>query len=174
MVSIIRPWEFSDAAALARAINNPRVQDNLRDGLPFPYTENDAREFISAMLGADKGCVFAFAITLNGECVGSISVTRGGNIHRRTAELGYYVAEPCWGMGLATAAVREICRYVFENSDILRIYAEPFSENAASRRVLEKAGFAHEGTLRSNAVKNGAVRDMEMYALLREQNSAIV
>lgn len=94
MESIIRPWEFSDAAALARAINNPRVQDNLRDGLPFPYTENDAREFISAMLGADKGCVFAFAITLNGECVGSISVTRGGNIHRRTAELGYYVAEP--------------------------------------------------------------------------------
>mgnify|MGYP000128692033 CR=1 FL=1 len=70
---------------------------------------------------------------------------------------------------MMTKAVRQICRYVFNNSDILRIYAEPFAFNAASCRVLEKAGFQYEGTLRSNAVKNGKVIDMKMYSLLKSE-----
>ena len=59
--------------------------------------------------------------------------------------------------------------YVFAKSDIIRIYAEPFAYNIASCRVLEKVGFQYEGTLRSNAVKNGKVIDMEMYSLLKEE-----
>ena len=54
-----------------------------------------------------------------------------------------------------TAAVRQFCEYVFENTDIIRICAEPFSHNIASCRVPEKAGFVCEGTLRCNAEKNG-------------------
>ena len=98
---------------------------------------------------------------------GSIGVFRQENIHRQTAELGYYLAEEYWGNGLMTQAVRQICSFVFEQSDILRIYAEPFAYNIASCRVLEKAGFTCEGTLRQNAVKNGRVLDMKMYALLK-------
>ena len=167
MEDIIRAWRPEDAPQLARAINDPRVLANLRDGLPYPYTEEDAREFISAMLDAEPGSVYAFAITFEGRCVGSISVTRGQNIHRRTGELGYYVAGEYQGRGLCTAAVRAICEHVFANSDILRIYAEPFADNAASCRVLEKAGFTLEGTLRANAVKLGVVRDMRMYAVVK-------
>lgn len=61
----IRNWELSDAKALAAAISNTKVQDNLRDGLPYPYTEKDGVEFISAMLAADKNDTFAFAITIH-------------------------------------------------------------------------------------------------------------
>ena len=68
-----------------------------------------------------------------------------------------------------TDAIKQICEYVFENNDILRIYAEPFAHNIGSCRVLEKAGFQYEGTLRNNAVKNGKVIDMKMYSLLREE-----
>ena len=137
--------------------------------MPYPYTEQDGLDFISAMLSADANETFAFAITTEGKVIGSIGVFRQGNIHRRTAELGYYIAEAYWGKGLMTKAVRQICRYVFNNSDILRIYAEPFAFNAASCRVLEKAGFQYEGTLRSNAVKNGKVIDMKMYSLLKSE-----
>lgn len=105
----IRPWLLSDAEALAEALNDEAVQANLRDGLPYPYTVDDAREFISAMLSAGDS-VYPFAITHEGRCVGSISVTRGVNIHRFTGELGYYVGRTHWGFGLATRAVREICR----------------------------------------------------------------
>ena len=106
MSEIIRPWRMDDADALAAVIGNPKVQEMLRDGLPYPYTAGDAREFISAMLSAGDS-VYPFAITHEGRCVGSIAVTRGVNIHRFTGELGYYVGRTHWGFGLATRAVRE-------------------------------------------------------------------
>ena len=165
----IRKWELSDAKDLAAALSNKKVQDNLRDGLPYPYTEQDGKEFISAMLSADENETFAFAITVDNMVVGSIGIFRQGNIHRQTAELGYYIAEEYWGKGIMTEAVKQICEYVFAKSDIIRIYAEPFAYNIASCRVLEKVGFQYEGTLRSNAVKNGKVIDMEMYSLLKEE-----
>ncbi len=66
-----------------------------------------------------------------------------------------------------TEAVKQICEYVFDRSDIIRIYAAPYAHNIASCRVLEKAGFHYEGTLRNNAIKNGKVVDMKMYSLLK-------
>lgn len=165
----IRKWELSDAKDLATALSNKKVQDNLRDGLPYPYTEQDGIDFISNMLSADENETFAFAIVVDNTAIGSIGVFRQGNIHKRTAELGYYIGEEYWGRGITSEAVEQICEYVFDKSDIIRIYAEPFAYNAASCRVLEKAGFQYEGTLRSNAVKNGKILDMKMYALLKKE-----
>ena len=167
MICRIRKWELSDAIDLAEALSNKKVQDNLRDGLPYPYTEQDGTDYISAMLSADENETFAFAITVDEKVVGSIGIFRQGNIHRQTAELGYYIAEEYWDKGIMTEAVKQICGYVFDKSDIIRIYAEPFAYNAASCRVLEKAGFQYEGTLRHNAVKNGNILDMKMYSLLK-------
>ena len=163
----IRRWELSDARDLATALSNKKIQDNLRDGLPYPYTEQDGKKFISAMLAANENDTFAFAITVNGKVIGSIGAFRQGNIHRQTAELGYYIAEEYWGKGIMTEAVKQLCDYVFSNTDIIRIYAEPFAYNIGSCRVLEKAGFQYEGTLRSNALKNGNVFDMKMYSKLK-------
>ena len=165
----IRKWELSDAADLATALSNKKIQDKLRDGLPYPYTEQDAADYISAMLSAKEADTFAFAVTMENRAIGSIGVFRQANIHRQTGELGYYIAEEYWGNGIMTEAVKQICEYVFKNSDILRIYAEPFADNIASCRVLEKAGFQYEGTLRSNAVKNGNIRDMKMYSRLKTE-----
>lgn len=169
MICEIRKWELSDAKDLASALSNTKVQDNLRDGLPYPYTEQDGADYISAMLSADENETFAFAITADDKVIGSIGVFRQGNIHRWTAEMGYYIAEEYWGKGIMTEIVRQTCKYVFEKSDIIRIYAEPFAHNIASCRVLEKAGFQYEGTLRKNAVKNGKIVDMRMYALLKAE-----
>lgn len=168
MICKIRKWRLSDAKDLAAALSNQKILDNLRDGLPYPYTEQDSADYINAMLAADENDVFAFAVTADGKVIGSISAFRQDNIHRQTAELGYYIAEEYWGKGIMTSAVRQICGYVFAQSDIIRIFAEPFAHNIGSCRVLEKAGFQCEGILRKNAVKNGHVLDMKLYALLRK------
>lgn len=90
----IRKWKIDDAAELAATLNNKNIQDNLRDGLPYPYTEDDAKYYINEMLKADKNSIFAFAITADDKVVGSIGVFRKENIHSLTAEIGYYIAEP--------------------------------------------------------------------------------
>jgi RimJ/RimL family protein N-acetyltransferase len=164
----LREWSVDDASDLVAAINNKKVLDNLRDGIPYPYTEQDAMEFITATINAEKNSQYAFTITYGGKFIGSIGVFRKANVHRFTAELGYFIAERYWGKGITAEAVRQICAYVFENTDIVRIFAEPFAYNAASCRVLEKAGFQFEGTLRSNAVKNGKIIDMKMYSLIKD------
>lgn len=167
MECTIRFWDIKDAGQFAENISNKKILDNLRDGMPFPYTKKDAEEFITSMLNADADKTFAFAICVGEEVVGSIGVFRCDNIHRQTAEMGYYIAEKYWGKGIATSAVKQACAYVFSNTDIIRIFAEPFAYNAGSCRVLEKAGFELEGVLRKNAVKNGKVLDMKMYSLIK-------
>ena len=164
----IRKWNMIDAPNLAELLNNKKIMDNLRDGLPYPYTVKDAEDYITAMLSANPENTYAFAITLDEKVVGSIGVFRCENIHFQTAEMGYYIGEPYWGKGIMTTAVKQTCQYIFEHTDIIRIFAEPFHNNTASCRVLEKAGFQLEGLLRKNAVKNGQVLDMKMYALVKE------
>ncbi len=175
----IRKWRTEDAGDLAAAMNNKKIQDNLRDGIPYPYTIKDAEEFIDTMMKANADETYAFAIVVEHEVddaaedkaedkvIGSIGLFRSTNIHYRTAEMGYYIAEEYWGKGLGTSAVRQACRYVFDNTDIVRIFAEPFATNAGSCRILEKAGFQLEGIMRKNAVKNGEIIDMKMYALTK-------
>ena len=164
----IRSWRMEDAEHLAVALNNKKIHDNLRDGLPFPYMVNDAKEFINSMLNADEKTTYAFAITVDDKAIGSIGVFRKDNIHSQTAEMGYYIAEPYWGRGFGTGAIKQVCQFIFDTTDIIRIFAEPFAHNIASCRILEKSGFICEGILKKNAVKNGKVIDMKMYALVKD------
>ena len=79
----IRKWKLEDKTALAENLNNQKVMDNLRDGLPYPYTENDAEGFIKAMLSADKDKTFAFAITADVLRVAEVGLTDPYSLRRR-------------------------------------------------------------------------------------------
>jgi RimJ/RimL family protein N-acetyltransferase len=162
-----RKWKIEDAEGLKNAINNKKVQDNLRDGIPYPYTIDDAKAFIQSNIEHEGNKQYIWAITDNDKAIGSIGVHRQDNVHFRTAEMGYYISEEYWGKGIMTGVVKDVCKYIFENTDIIRIFADPFAYNTASCRVLEKAGFEFEGTLRKNAVKNGKILDMKMYSIIK-------
>lgn len=60
MNCILRKWRLSDAKDLAAALNNKKILNNLRDGLPFPYTEQDARDYITAILSSEENSTFAY------------------------------------------------------------------------------------------------------------------
>ncbi len=166
MECTLRAWKKTDADDLSKALNNPAILKNLRDGLPYPYTKQDALQYIDSMLSAKENSAYAFAVCIDDKAIGSIGVFRQNNIHKYTGELGYYIAQEYWSKGVGTSAVRQICDYIFKYTDIMRIFAEPFFYNTASCRILEKNGFSYEGTLRSNAVKDKVVLDMKMYSLL--------
>ena len=115
METNIRAWRMEDAPNLAIALNNKNILDNLRDGPPYPYTCEDAKAYIETMLHAAIESQFSWAITVDDRAIGSIGIFRKDNIHSHTAELGYYVAEPYWGRGIGTAAVKQACESVFAN-----------------------------------------------------------
>ncbi len=163
----IREWKIEDAEQLRNSINNKRILENLRDGIPYPYTIENAKEFIKQTLNAPKDSSYSWAILVDNKVIGSIGVFRKDNIHYRTAEIGYYIAEEYWGNGIMTKVIKEVCNYIFNKTDIIRIFAEPFAYNVASCKVLEKAGFEFEGTLRNNAIKNNKILDMKMYSIIK-------
>lgn len=164
---LLRKWEQKDAKALAEAADHPRIAENLRNAFPNPYTLEDAEWFINDCTAqAGKGQIL-YAVEVDGVVAGSISISRGTDVYEKSAELGYWLAEDRWGQGIMTQAVRMICKEAFAVMDIVRIFAEPFAHNAGSRRVLEKAGFTYEGTMRDGIFKNGKIGSYCMYSLLR-------
>ncbi|WP_325200086.1 GNAT family N-acetyltransferase [Oscillibacter sp.] len=165
----LRPWQRTDAESVAAAADNPNIAANLRNAFPSPYTLADAEWFVGDCIAQGEARQLMRAIVIDGRAAGSISVSIKDDVYEKSAELGYWLAEDYWGRGVMTEAVRQICREAFDRFDILRIFAEPFAENLGSRRVLEKAGFLCEGTMRRGVYKNGRVQSYCIYALLREE-----
>lgn len=162
---MIRDWTNGDTVSLVKYANNRKVWLNLRDAFPHPYTEAAATTFLE-MVGRQSPTTF-FAIATQEEAIGGIGVSLHQDVHRLTAEMGYWLGEPHWGRGVMTEAVAKFTEYAFENFQLVRIHAEPYARNASSCRVLEKAGFALEGRLRSSVIKDGEVLDQLLYARIR-------
>ena len=163
----LRPWRAEDAKEIWCYANNRKVAENLRDVFPFPYEQRDATDFIGHCIKSEGKGQICRAICVDEKPVGSISISLGQDVYRRSAELGYWLAEPFWGKGIMSQAVTQICQEAFERFDIVRIYAEPYAYNKGSRRVLEKAGFVLEGILKQSVYKNGQMHDSCIYALLK-------
>src|SRR5436190_12761873 len=146
----IRKFREEDAEAVQRYANNGKIWLNLRDMFPHPYTLENAREFMALVAGQKP--LTTFAIASEAEAIGCIGLRLGEDVHRKTAELGYWLGEPFWGRGITTAAVAAFTDWAFLNFDLERIYSEPFAENTACTRVLVKAGFTREARLRANVL----------------------
>lgn len=164
---ILRPWRWSDVDALVRHANNRRIWLNLRDRFPHPYTQADAQAWL-AMRAGDTGSPYNFAIEFEGEAIGAIGLEFFADVHRMTAEIGYWLGEPMWGRGFATAAVTAMTPYAFATFELRRLQATVYEWNPASARVLEKAGYALEGRLRNYICKDNRIGDALMYARLRD------
>jgi len=157
----VRSWRGSDLDALVRHADNRRISVNLRDRFPHPYTVRDGRAFLKQTLGEHPETTFAIAV--DGQAIGTIGYQLQGDVERVSAEIGYWLAESFWGRGIATDALIALTQYAVATHALTRVYALPFASNAASCRVLEKAGFRLEGRLRRSAIKDGEVIDQLQY-----------
>ena len=162
----LRYWRRGDEESLVRHADNYDIWRNLRDRFPHPYTSADARAWIDHTLDEDPP--LNLAIIVNNEAVGGIGIIPSDDIHRRSAEIGYWLGEEFWGRGIATEAVKAASQWAFESYDLNRLWAGVFAHNAASARVLVKAGFQFEARLRQAVTKEGRTMDELIYALVRE------
>ncbi len=160
---ILRPWQAGDEESLATHANDRAVWLNLRDRFPHPYTRDDAEKWVR--LAASKTPPTDFAVVVDGRAVGGIGLVLHEDIERCAAEIGYWLGRAYWHRGIATAAVRALTGHAFRAHTVSRVYALAFADNAASVRVLEKAGYRFEGRLRRAAIKDGVIRDQVLYAL---------
>ena len=163
----LRPWREEDIDRIPRHANNPGIARFLTDQFPHPYTRQDAKEFLHSV--RQQSPLKVFAIDVAGEAVGSIGVFPQADIHRKNAEMGYWLSEAYWGKGIMTEAIRRMVDYGFRTFDITRIFARPFGTNKASQRVLEKAGFTLEARFEKALFKQDEFIDELVYAIRKKE-----
>lgn len=152
-----------DARALQKHADNTNIAGNLLDRMPSPYSLTDAKEFIAMCSGQDP--VTNFAIEIDGEVAGMISLEFRQDVYRKTPLIGYWLGEPYWGKGIITDAVKLVTAYGFASFDIICIQAAIFSKNKPSKRVLEKAGYQLQGIIKGSVFKNGEILDEHIYTI---------
>ena len=166
-VCILRPWRPRDLDSLVHHANSRNVWLTVRDRFPHPYTRENGRGWLEAVVPEHPPTVLA--IDLGGEAIGGIGVVAGKDVNSHTGEIGYWLGETHWNRGIATAAIRAFVPWVAATFGFRRLFAEIFESNPASAHVLEKCGFVREGVLRLHARKDGKYMDQIVYGLLLDE-----
>ncbi len=161
----VRSFKIDDAPSLAFHANNKKIWLQLRDIFPYPYSEKDAEFFIDLSLKQKPERTFTIAV--EDKAVGAIGLVLQQDIERFSAEIGYWLAEKYWGLGIISEALKAVTKFSMNAFKLNRLYALPFANNAGSARVLENAGYVLEGRLRESAYKNDRFEDQFIYAYLK-------
>lgn len=162
MIATLRAFTEEDIEAVVPLLNDAEVARYLSSKIPFPYTQEDARWWVST--GSKEG--INKAIEVDGNFAGVIGAAPGAFEYERSAEVGYWLGKEYWGCGIATSALGQLTHLVFSTTDIVRLYAPVFAPNVASARVLEKCGYSRESIQKSAIYKHGKLFDAYVYAKL--------
>ncbi|MDR2962499.1 MAG: GNAT family N-acetyltransferase [Bacteroidales bacterium] len=145
---ILREWRESDAESLYKYAQNPNIGPIA--GWQAHTSVENSREIIRAVLSVPE--TYAVVLRETGEVVGSIGLmTEKGIMHsaemgETEGEIGYWIGEPYWGLGLIPEAVRELARHAFEDLHLTALWCGYYEGNEKSKRAQEKAGFRYHHT----------------------------
>jgi ribosomal-protein-alanine N-acetyltransferase len=137
---------------------------------PLSTLEENLQDIVETLERQARGEVATWGIEHCGDrrLIGRCGFVRFRPAHH-CAEVSYALARPYWGRGYMSEALVAVVAYGFMRLDLHRIEAICLADNAASIRVLEKAGFRHEGTAREAYRQHDAYKDLRRYALLRRE-----
>ena len=168
---LMRPLAREDIPQIRRLAAAEEIANNTY--VPHPYPPEAADEFVQKTRDQwrkDEACVFAVVESASGEFAGCMGI-HFQPAHNR-AEIGYWIGVPYWGRGLATAALRLIVQFGFEELGLNRIAAAHLHGNLASGRVMQKADMRYEGRSRGALLHRGEYKDEVRYAILRSDYDA--
>lgn len=163
---LLRPFAFSDVDAVFEQGADAEWGRFLP--LPDPYLRLHAEEFLARQVLLDRALHASWAIAHQGTFVGGINIRF--QHQQRLGEVGYSTIRPAWGNGFATEALVAVVDAAFSMlAELNRVRAMADARNLASQRVLVKAGFTEEGTLRQNHVVRGQPIDEVWFGVLRPE-----
>ena len=171
---ILRTPVAEDIPNIILYANNPAVAMNTLN-IPFPYTEKDAINWLSAgYQGLAKGTEFIFGIEEkdSNTFIGGISLKVDQKFNR--AEVGFWLGEQFWNMGLMTEALKSILEFGFKVLDLHKVDAHHLVNNVGSGRTMEKNGMIREGEMVDHVKKGEQYVGIVLYRLTREEYDALM
>lgn len=151
---ILRNWEDKDINDLVNGLNNINVAKWMA-GVPYPYTESDAKNFIKKAKNQNEKTKISLAIVLkeNNKVIGGTEIT---NINKKdgTAGGGRWLNEEYQRNGYDTEAFSTRIKYCFDMLQLRRIENGYFPNNEKSRKMQEKLGYKYEEEICLNYTQN--------------------
>jgi RimJ/RimL family protein N-acetyltransferase len=164
---LLRKLTINDADDMAIQANNINVAKNLRNAFPNPYTVSDAEYFIENIANSQNNHIFG--IFTDGNYCGNIGIHPGIDVYQKTAEIGYFIGEKFWNLGISTRSLKLITDFGFAELNLIKLWAGVFEFNNASMRVLQKCDYELEAILKKSVFKNDKIWDEYRYARLSDQ-----
>ena len=136
----------------------------------LPMAMDEANKAVAGMIAeCQKPFCFHWVITLEGAVIGRIKAW-DVNPYNGYLQLGYDIGAEYRCHGYMTEAVQAVIRYLMQDAGVHRVFCSVRAGNAASRRVCEKSGMRHEGTLRQHyARQDGGYDDVCIYGILKSE-----
>lgn len=166
---MLRQVDTDDAESVLRYLSDQEVMKYY--GLEPFDSINDALDEISwyqSIFEENTGIRWGITIKNQNEVIGSCGFLNRIPKHYRS-EIGFELSKDYWGQGIASEALKAICKYGFEQLNLQRIEALIEPPNLSSQRLVERLGFIREGLLRNYEFTSGKFDDLYMYSLLRKE-----
>lgn len=167
----LRPSRESDIESIYQACQDPLISHFTT--VPANYTLEHAQSFVRQLdpEGLQSKREIRFIIESNEDALpglaGVISF-HSPNFNNKVAEIGYWITKEYRGKSIGTTAAKVLTNFGFETMGWNRIEAIIDHDNEASKKVITRAGYEHEGLLRQRVIRaDGTVIDMDVYAVLQ-------
>lgn len=158
-------WDENSYKEFFEQSNDKDLYENMSD--TFPKSLIECKEMVKWFSNSEDKKEYVRAIQIDNQIAGCIGAFFDKDIYCKSAELAYWLGTEFCGKGIMTEVIKTFTDDLFVVTDVVRVFARPFKHNYASKRVLEKAGYLHEGTMRKSVYKNGRIFDADLYAIVR-------
>ena len=168
----LRPSRESDIESIYQACQDPLISHFTT--VPANYTLEHAQSFVRQLdpEGLQSKREIRFIIENNQGATPALAGVisfHSPNFNNKVAEIGYWIAKEHRGKSIGTTAVKLLTNFGFETMGWNRIEAMIDHDNEASKKVVTRAGYEHEGLLRQRVIRaNGDVIDMDLFAVLQK------
>ncbi len=159
----VATWTFEDWRGFAPIAADPRVVRLIGDGQPWDETRVQTWVKKQIALQQVQGfCRYKLELRESGEVAGFCGLDLFGNTGE--VEIGWWVAAPLWGRGLASEAARAVYAHARSDLGLTRLISVCHETNDASRRIMEKLGLKFERKTTTDAMGLGISVPVYVYA----------
>lgn len=165
---ILRMMSSADASEEYLSwMQDSEVNKYLESRFAVPQRTQDLISFIESVNGSPDSLLLGIFLREDGRHIGNIKIGPVVTRHARS-EIGYLIGDRAsWGKGYAAEAIREICRFGFDNLGLIKISAGVYEDNIGSAKTLSKAGFVLEATISSNIILEGRRINSKLFGLFK-------
>lgn len=162
---ILREIQLDDALLVEKYASDEQLAKTTLN-VPSPYPKGSAINYLAHTIELQKaGKIRILAVVLKetNALIGLMSIGINNTFQR--GELGYWIGRPFWGKGYGTEAAEKMLEIGFTELKLNKVFAQAFSNNPGSYRIMEKIGLKQEGILREHVYRFNVFHDIVVYGM---------